>query len=214
MSLRHVLRVCSLQGFILAGAAGGRIGETLGLELHKHFSSDYRTIAIGQKVRHCRVEERVKSASAERQVDLDPRVADLLREFIGNRRHGFLFESRNGRPLSSSNIIRRHLHPALKALGYINPYTGDHKAGDHAFRRFRDTYLRNETSFPKGLRDYPPCTSLKHSPNPELPYQKARALLRSTALCLTNTALTSAEVTRRPYPTQQKKRRHTYRTFR
>jgi hypothetical protein len=30
--------------FILAGAAGGRIGETRGLELHKHFSSDYRTI--------------------------------------------------------------------------------------------------------------------------------------------------------------------------
>jgi integrase len=140
--------------FILAGAAGGRIGETLGLELHKHFSSDYRTITIGQKVRHCKVEERVKTASAERQVDLDPRVSDLLREFIGKRTHGFLFESRNGKPLSSSNIIRRHLHPALKALGYINPYTGDYKAGNHAFRRFRNTYLRNETSCPKGLRDY------------------------------------------------------------
>jgi integrase len=77
----------------------------------------------------------------------------LLREFIGKRTHGFLFESRNGKPLSSSNIIRRHLHPALKALGYINPYTGDHKAGNHAFRRFRNTCLRNETSCPKGLRD-------------------------------------------------------------
>ena len=140
--------------FILAGAAGGRIGETLGLELQKHFSSDYRTITIVQKVRHCRVEERVKTASAERQVDLDPRVADLLREFIGNRTSGFLFESRNGKPLSSSNIIRRHLHPALKQLGYVNPYTGTHKAGNHAFRRYRNTYLRNETSCPKGLRDY------------------------------------------------------------
>jgi hypothetical protein len=47
-----------------------------------------------------------------------------------------------------------HLHPALKKLGCANPHTADHKAGTHAFRRFRNTYLRNETSCPKGLRDY------------------------------------------------------------
>ena len=34
------------------------------------------------------------------------------------------------------------------------PHTGDHKAGTHAFRRLRNTYLRNETSCPKGLRDF------------------------------------------------------------
>ena len=53
-----------------------------------------------------------------------------------------------------SNIFRRHLHPALKKLGYVNPHTGDHKAGSHAFRRFRNTYLKNETACPNGLRDY------------------------------------------------------------
>jgi hypothetical protein len=42
----------------------------------------------------------------------------------------------------------------LKELGYVNPHTGTHKAGTHAFRRFRNTYLKNETSCPKGLRDY------------------------------------------------------------
>jgi len=36
----------------------------------------------------------------------------------------------------------------------VNAHTGDHKAGTHAFRRYRNTYLRNETSCPKGLRDY------------------------------------------------------------
>ena len=41
-----------------------------------------------------------------------------------------------------------------KELGYVNAHTGDHKAGTHAFRRFRNTYLKNETSCPKGLRDY------------------------------------------------------------
>lgn len=140
--------------FILAGATGMRIGEALGLEIDKHFSGDFLTITISQKVRHCKVDERVKTASAARQVDLHSSIAKLLKSFVGERKTGFLFQSRNGKPLSSSNIIRRHLHPALKALGYINPYTGDHKAGNHAFRRFRNTYLRNETSCPKGLRDY------------------------------------------------------------
>ena len=45
-------------------------------------------------------------------------------------------------------------HPALTTLAYVNPYTEDHKAGSHAFRRFRNTHLKNETSCPKGLRDY------------------------------------------------------------
>jgi hypothetical protein len=43
---------------------------------------------------------------------------------------------------------------ALKELNYINPYTGTHKAGNHAFRRFRNTYLRNYTECPEGLYKY------------------------------------------------------------
>ncbi len=46
------------------------------------------------------------------------------------------------------------MHPALKALGYVNPHTGDHKAGNHAFRRFRNTYLRNYTPCPGGLQQF------------------------------------------------------------
>jgi integrase len=140
--------------FILAGAAGLRIGEVLGLEIDKHLSPDCSTVSIQQKARHCKVEQRLKTSSATREVDLHSDVAKLLKEFIGKRTSGFLFHSRNGKPLSSSNIIRRHLHPALKELGFVNPHTGTHKAGNHAFRRFRNTYLRNETSCPKGLRDY------------------------------------------------------------
>ena len=36
----------------------------------------------------------------------------------------------------------------------MNPYTGTHKAGNHAFRRFRNTYLRNYTDCPEGLYKY------------------------------------------------------------
>jgi integrase len=140
--------------FVLCGAAGLRIGEVLGIEIDKHISSDFLTISINQKARHCKVEKQLKTPAAFRDVDLHPAIASLLKDFVGDRKSGFLFTSRNGKPLSSSNVIRRHLHPALKELGYVNPYNGTHKAGNHAFRRFRNTYLKNYTDCPKGLYDY------------------------------------------------------------
>jgi hypothetical protein len=39
-------------------------------------------------------------------------------------------------------------------MGYVNPLTGNHKAGNHAFRRFRNTYLRNHTECPEGLQKF------------------------------------------------------------
>jgi integrase len=140
--------------FILCGAAGLRIGEVLGIEINKHVSQDFLTISIKQKVHHGNVEQRLKTANGLRDVDLHSAIAALLREFVGDRTEGFLFSTRTGKPLSPSNIIRRHLHKALKALNYVNPYTGTHKAGNHAFRRFRNTYLRNKTQCPEGLRNY------------------------------------------------------------
>jgi len=50
--------------------------------------------------------------------------------------------------------VTRNLQPALKELGFINPIKGDHRAGCHAFRRFRNTYLRNRTACPEGLRKF------------------------------------------------------------
>ena len=140
--------------FILCGALGLRIGEALGIEIDKHISPDFLTIIINQKVRQCKMEPRVKTKKSARQVDLHPSVALLLREFVGDRKRGFLFASRNGKPLSLSNVLKRHLHPALKELGYVNDFTGTHKAGTHAFRRFRNTYLKNVTPCPSGVRDY------------------------------------------------------------
>jgi hypothetical protein len=50
-----------------------------------------------------------------------------------------------GRP-SQPNILRRHLHPALEEVGF-------EKAGAHAFRRYRNTFLRS-TSCPLTLINY------------------------------------------------------------
>jgi integrase len=140
--------------FVLCGAGGLRVGEALGIEIDKHISSDFLTIFIQQKIHHGRVEQRLKTANGCRQVDLHPTIATFLKEFVGKRASGFLFCTRQGKPVSPSNIIRRHLHKALKELGYINPFTGTHKAGNHAFRRFRNTYLRNYAECPEGLYKY------------------------------------------------------------
>jgi integrase len=140
--------------FVLCGAGGSRVGETLGIEVDKHVSPDFLTISIKQKVHHGRVEQRLKTANGLRQIDLHPAIGALLKEFVGDRKTGFLFCTRRGTPLSPTNIIRRHLHKALQQLQYVNPFTGTHKAGSHAFRRFRNTYLRNYTDCPEGLYKY------------------------------------------------------------
>lgn len=137
--------------FVLCGASGMRAGELLGLEIDKHFSPDFSSITVEQGVSNCKVQNHVKTASAYRQVDLHPEIAACIRGFVGERKTGFLFQTKNGKPLSLSTTLRRHLHPALRKLGYVNPHTGDHKAGMHAFRRFRNTYLRNSTACPEGL---------------------------------------------------------------
>jgi integrase len=67
----------------------------------------------------------------------------MLKTFIGDRTPGLVFQSRNGLPLSQSNISRRHLHPVLKKVG-----AG--KTSFHAFRRFRARWLRKRGT-PEGL---------------------------------------------------------------
>jgi integrase len=138
--------------FILCGATGMRIGEVLGLEVDKHISLDFLTISIEQKARQRRIENRLKTESSFRKVDLHSRIGAVLREFVGERKTGFVFSGRNGTPLDLRGILQNHLHPALKTSGFRNSATGTHKAGTHAFRRFRNTYLRNRTGCPVGLR--------------------------------------------------------------
>ncbi|WP_433971030.1 tyrosine-type recombinase/integrase [Tunturiibacter lichenicola] len=140
--------------FVFLAGSGVRIGEALGLEIDKHISANFRTITIEQKVRRGKVEERVKTAHAERQVDLHPSIAQELSRFVGCRTNGFLFQTKDGRPLLASSLYSMHLQPALRQLGFVNEQTGTTRAGFHAFRRFRTTHLRNRQPCPPGLVQY------------------------------------------------------------
>ena len=134
--------VASSQGkermlYILLGATGLRIGEALGIEIDKHFSDDFATLHIRQKVWNGRVQSFLKTDNGVRDIDLHSSIAATLKRFIGNGDSGFLFCSKNGRPLLQSNVLRLSLHPTLKEIKQP-------KSGAHAFRRFRTTWLRKQ----------------------------------------------------------------------
>jgi len=132
--------------FILCGATGLRIGEALGIRIEKIFDNGARII-IDEKAWRGEIHDYLKTDNGEREVDLPEIVARLLVEFIGDRETGLLFCTRKGNQLSQSNILRRHLHPALKEVGF-------EKAGNHAFRRYRNTFLRNYTPCPESVRNF------------------------------------------------------------
>jgi integrase len=132
--------------FILCGASGLRIGEALGIRIEKIFDNGSRII-IDEKAWHGEIHDYLKTENGEREIDLPEDVAKLLVEFIGDRKSELLFRTRNGKQWSQSDILRRHLHPALEEVGF-------EKAGNHAFRRYRNTFLRNHTHCPESIINF------------------------------------------------------------
>jgi integrase len=125
---------------ILAAATGLRIGEVLGLDC-KDF--DGTAVTVNRAIWNGKPYD-PKTENALRTVDLAPNVAELLQQFIGNRKKGYIFQVASGKPLGQSNLLRRELKPLLKQLGI-------ERKGFHSFRRFRNTYLRNDVRCPAGL---------------------------------------------------------------
>ena len=115
---------------ILAASSGLRIGELLGLEV-RHFSG--ASVKIEQSIWNARPYP-PKTPAARRTVDLHPDVAKLLREYVGTRTSGYIFRARTGKPLRTTNILRREFHPVLEQLKIP-------LCGFHSFRRFRVTHL-------------------------------------------------------------------------
>jgi hypothetical protein len=87
-----------------------------------------------------------KTVNAFRQVDLHHTVAAMLRDFVGDRKQGFLFRTRTGTLFLQSNFLRSSLYPILEELGI-------EKQGFHGFRRFRVKHLECN-SMPPALVKY------------------------------------------------------------
>jgi integrase len=131
--------------YALLAGTGLRIGEALAIRLdpysedHTTISPDYRTIHIRKSVWTGR-EQAPKTRNAVRSVDVCEPLAAFLREFVGDRKSGWLFQSDTGRPLLQTNIIR-------DSLGKLNV------EGFHTFRRFRTAQLR-KTRVPWDLEKF------------------------------------------------------------
>jgi integrase len=119
---------------LLAGT-GLRIGEAFGLEV-THLSPDCRTITVEQSCWEGDIQT-PKTKNAYRQVDLCTALASLMKAFIGDRQSGLVFTNGVGKPMSQTKVLRRSLHPILEEIGA-------EKAGFHAMRRFRTTWLRKQ----------------------------------------------------------------------
>jgi integrase/recombinase XerD len=132
--------------YILACASGLRISEALALD-REHLSHDCSVIYVRQQVKANKIVDCLKTDAAWRDVDIHPRVAQILREYVRTR-IGLLFPSRSGLPRSYSNTYNRNLRPKLEKLGFYVP-----GAGAHCFRRFRAAQLKR-MACPDDLRKF------------------------------------------------------------
>jgi integrase len=130
---------------ILAASTGCRIGELLGLEI-KDLLDAFTTVRVTQQAKGARITSELKTINSARFVDICPEVAALLKEFVGGRTSGLVFPSRHGNPLNPSNIRNRVIHPLLREKGLP-------VGGCHIFRRFRMTWLR-ENSVPADIERF------------------------------------------------------------
>ena len=121
--------------FALLAGSGLRIGELLALEIGTHVSADCSVLHIRQQRDRWGRVQQPKTEAGNRDVDLHPALAEMLRRYIGERKSGFLFQSRNGTMLSPIAVYRHGLRPVLRKMGRD-------RVRFHAFRRFREATLQ------------------------------------------------------------------------
>ncbi len=118
--------------FATMAGTGLRCGEVFGLHFEDLDLSSCRihvrrSVWRGQEVT-------VKTKSGNRTVDIEPALAEILRQHLNGRRSGRVFQTQNGTPFSKDNV-RRKLLSILVKLGLK-------RGGLHAFRHGRVSVLQ------------------------------------------------------------------------
>jgi integrase len=118
--------------FATMAGTGLRCGEVFGLHVEDLDLSSClifvrRSIWHGQEVT-------VKTKSGNRTVNIEPALAEVLREHLSGRTTGRVFQTRNGTPFSKDHV-RQKLESVLKKLGLKH-------GGLHAFRHGRVSVLQ------------------------------------------------------------------------
>ncbi len=121
--------------YALLAGSGLRVGEALGLRV-EHVLDNCTRLVVEQSVWGGK-EQDPKTTSAFREIDLCDELAYVLHKHLGDRKEGFLFRTRTGKPISPRNIERDSLDPILEKMEAKK----DGKLF-HSFRRFRSEVLR------------------------------------------------------------------------
>ena len=118
---------------------GMRVSEAVAVEIGKHIESDCSIIYVRQQREKSKdhVKLHLKTESGCRDVDIHPDAAAILRNFIGSRKSGFLFQTADGRMFDPRSIARANLEPILEAMG-----RGEAGTMFNVFRRFREAVLQ------------------------------------------------------------------------
>lgn len=121
--------------FRLAAYTGMRCGELCGLRV-EHLKLGNGAIEVSRSVWNG-VEGPTKTKKGKRVVFIDSVTVQMLRDFLGGRQTGILFQSRVGTPLSCQEINRRVLKPICERLGIPVGTT-------HAFRHGRASLMQSQ----------------------------------------------------------------------
>ena len=138
--------------FALQFATGMRFGEVAGLHVE---DLDFEESVIRIRRSTYRLQEVTpKSQAGHRQIDVDPDTMTMLREYLGGRQSGRVFQTRNGTPLVVNNVNRHVLKPLCKELGIPIGTT-------HAFRHGRISVLQQNNVHGDLIKKWVGHTSLK-----------------------------------------------------
>jgi integrase len=118
--------------FATAAGTGMRSGELRGLrcgdvDLSGAIIHVRRSVWEGK-------EQSPKTKNGYRKVGIDASLVQILREYLGDRKLGYIFQTRRGTPLAGNNVVDRHLWPILEELEIP-------RCGLHAFRHGRVSFL-------------------------------------------------------------------------
>jgi integrase len=125
--------------YFVSLVTGMRISEAVAIEIDKHIEPDCSIIHVRQQREQDAnaLKPHLKTEAGLRDIDLHPDAARILRDFIGNRKSGFLFQTANGTMLDPGNVDRDSLSPILEHMG-----RNDAGTRFNVFRPFREAVLQ------------------------------------------------------------------------
>lgn len=120
--------------YALAAGTGARAAELFALrceDLNLQLGDGTGVVTIRRTV--FEGQEFTTKSNKVRHVPIDPSVVEELKAHLNGRRHGYVFQTRNGTALRESNVLP-DLHDVLDELGISH-------AGFHGFRHGRCSFL-------------------------------------------------------------------------